>query len=355
MKSYRLNLIPGDGIGIDVIHEGRRVLDVLSETHGGIRFEYNELPWSCEYYLKHGRMMPEDGMTILADCDAILLGAVGFPGVPDHISLRDLLLPIRTGFDEYVNVRPIQLLPGLQSPLRSDKINFIVFRENSEGEYCGLGETTPERAVQESVFTRKGTERILRYAFEYAKNHGLSRVMSATKSNALNHSMVFWDSIYDEVRAQYPGIESSKMHIDALAGYFIMHPERLQVVVASNLFGDILTDLGSAMLGSIGISPSGNINPERKYPSMFEPIHGSAPDIAGKGIANPAGTFWAIAMMLEQLREKPAADLLMNAMLYRDGRFIMIFPGIVGALCINRSHNAIDMLELCALVGVIYS
>ena len=313
MKSYRLNLIPGDGIGIDVIHEGRRVLDVLAETHGGIRFDYNELPWSCEYYLKHGRMMPEDGMTILADCDAILLGAVGFPGVPDHISLRDLLLPIRTGFDEYVNVRPIQLLPGLHSPLRSDKINFIVFRENSEGEYCGLGETTHERAVQESVFTRKGTERILRYAFEYAKNRGLSRVMSATKSNALNHSMVFWDSIYDEVRAQYPGIEASKMHIDALAGYFIMHPERLQVVVASNLFGDILTDLGSAMLGSIGISPSGNINPERKYPSMFEPIHGSAPDIAGKGIANPVGTFWAIAMMLEHLQLEGEADRLMKA------------------------------------------
>ncbi len=313
MTTYRINLLPGDGIGVDVIHEGRRVLDALAERHGGLRFDYNELPWSCEYYLKHGKMMPDDGMKILADCDAILLGAVGFPGVPDHISLRELLLPIRTGFDEYVNVRPIKLLPGLVSPLRSDAIDFIVFRENSEGEYCGIGETTHDRAVQESVFTRKGTERILKYAFDYAVAHGLTKVMSATKSNALNHSMVFWDQIYDEVRAQYPSIEAAKMHIDALAGYFIMHPERLQVVVASNLFGDILTDLGSAMLGSIGISPSGNLNPERKYPSMFEPIHGSAPDIAGKGIANPIGTFWAIAMMLEHLQANDAADALMAA------------------------------------------
>ena len=258
-------------------------------------------------------MMPADGMEILRDCDAILLGAVGFPGVPDHVSLRDLLLPIRTGFDQYVNMRPIKLLPGLNSPLKNDKIDFVVIRENSEGEYCGQGETNEERSIQNAIFTRKGTDRIIRYAFDYAVANGKNKLLSATKSNALNHSMVFWDKIFDEVRQNYPGVESSQMHIDALAGYFIMHPDRLQVVVASNLFGDILTDLGSAMLGSIGISPSGNINPEGKYPSMFEPIHGSAPDIAGKGIANPVGTFWAIAMMLEQLREKESADLLMNA------------------------------------------
>ena len=312
MKTYRIDLIPGDGIGVDVVNEGVRVLEALAEKHGGMKFDFNTLPWSCAWYLEHGKMMPDDGMEILRDCDAILLGAVGFPGVPDHVSLRNLLLPIRTGFDQYVNMRPIKLLPGLVSPLKDDRIDFVVIRENSEGEYCGRGSTTPDKAVQEAIFTRKGTERIIRYAFDYAAKQGLTRVLSATKSNALNHSMVFWDNIFDEVRAQYPGMESGRMHIDALAGFFIMHPERLQVVVASNLFGDILTDLGSAMLGSIGVSPSGNINPEGKYPSMFEPIHGSAPDIAGKGIANPTGTFWAIAMMLEQLGEKPAADLLMD-------------------------------------------
>ena len=313
MKQYRLNLIPGDGIGVDVINEGVRVLDALAGKHGGLKFDFHTLPWSCAWYLEHGRMMPADGMEILRDCDSILLGAVGFPGVPDHVSLRELLLPIRTGFDQYVNMRPIKLLPGLVSPLKNDKIDFVVIRENSEGEYCGRGNTTADRAIQESVFTRKGTERIIRYACEYAKNNKMTKIISATKSNALNHSMVFWDQIFDEVRREYPELESGQMHIDALAGFFIMHPERLQMVVASNLFGDILTDLGSAMLGSIGISPSGNINPEGKYPSMFEPIHGSAPDIAGKGIANPTGTFWAIAMMLEQLGEKDIADLLMES------------------------------------------
>ncbi len=319
MNKIRLNLIPGDGIGVDVIREGRRVLDMAAALDGGIAFDYNELPWSCEYYLKHGRMMPDDGMDILRDCDAILLGAVGFPGVPDHISLRQLLLPIRVEFDEYVNMRPVKMLPGLNSPLKNEKMDFVCIRENSEGEYCGKGQwlnegQADETVVQESIFTRKGTDRILRYAFDYAVKNDLNNVISATKSNALNYSMVFWDNIFEEVRKDYPGIESSKMHVDALAGYFIMHPDKLQVVVASNLFGDILTDLGSAMLGSIGISPSGNINPEGKYPSMFEPIHGSAPDIAGKGIANPMGTFWAIAMMLEHLGHKNCADAVMNAM-----------------------------------------
>ncbi len=319
MKRFRLNLIPGDGIGVDVIHEGRRLLERVAQVNGGIAFDYNELPWSCEYYLKHGKMMPDDGMSILADCDAILLGAVGFPGVPDHISLRQLLLPIRVGFDEYVNMRPVKMLPGLNSPLKNENMDFVCIRENSEGEYCGKGEwlnegKADETVVQQSIFTRKGTERILRYAFEYAKKNGRDNVLSATKSNALNYSMVFWDKIFEEVRKDYPEITSAKMHVDALSGYFIMHPDRLQVVVASNLFGDILTDLGSAMLGSIGISPSGNINPEGKYPSMFEPIHGSAPDIAGKGIANPMGTFWAIAMMLEHLGCKGESDLIMDAM-----------------------------------------
>ena len=319
MKYFVIKLIPGDGIGVDVIREAVRVLKALEQKHGGISFDFQNLEWSCQYYLKTGQMMPADGMKILADCDAILLGAVGFPGVPDHVSLRQLLLPIRVGFDQYVNLRPVKLLPGLSSPIKNEKIDFVVIRENSEGEYCGKGEirdenTPDETVIQNSVFTRKGTERIIRYAFEYAAKHGQNKVMSATKSNALNYSMVFWDKVFHEIAAQNPGMDAAQMHIDALSGYFIMHPDRLQVVVASNLFGDILTDLGSAMLGSIGISPSANLNPEGKYPSMFEPIHGSAPDIAGKGIANPAGTFWAIAMMLEQLREKQAADMIMNAM-----------------------------------------
>lgn len=319
MRQFKINLIPGDGIGVDVIREGVRVLEALARKTGNLKFSFDPLPWSCEYYLKTGRMMPEDGLKILADCDAILLGAVGFPGVPDHISLRELLLPIRVEFDQYVNLRPIRLLPGLDSPLKNEAIDFVVIRENSEGEYCGRGsfheEGTPEEyVIQESRFSRKGTERIIRYAFDYAVRNHRDQVMSATKSNALNYSMVFWDKIFDKIRMEFPAIGARQMHIDALAGFFIMHPERLQVVVASNLFGDILTDLGSAMLGSIGISPSGNINPEGRYPGMFEPIHGSAPDIAGRGIANPIGTFWAIVMMLDQLELREEGRLLMAAM-----------------------------------------
>ena len=318
MNKFTVKLIPGDGIGVDVIREAVRLLNALAEKHGGLKFDFQELEWSCEYYLKTGRMMPEDGLKILADCDSILLGAVGFPGVPDHVSLRELLLPIRVGFDQYVNLRPVKLLKGLSSPIKNEDIDFVVIRENSEGEYCGKGsivdENTPEETVhQDSIFTRKGTERIIRYAYEYAKNHQLNKVMSATKSNALNYSMVFWDKVFHEVAEDYKNMESSQMHIDALAGYFIMHPDRLQVVVASTLFGDILTDLGSAMLGSIGISPSANLNPEGKYPSMFEPIHGSAPDIAGKGIANPIGTFWAASMMLDHLKQPLLAAKLMDA------------------------------------------
>lgn len=318
MKKFVIKLIPGDGIGVDVIQEAVRTLEALACRSGGIEFDFQTLPWSCQYYLKTGRMMPADGLRILADCDAILLGAVGFPGVPDHVSLRELLLPIRVQFDQYVNLRPVKLLPGLSSPIKNEAIDFVVIRENSEGEYCGKGEirnsgTPEETAVQEAIFTRQGTERIIRYAFEYARKHRLSKVMSATKSNALNYSMVFWDKVFQEVSAQYPATEARQMHIDALAGFFIMHPDRLQVVVASNLFGDILTDLGSAMLGSIGISPSANLNPEGRFPSMFEPIHGSAPDIAGKGIANPTGTLWAAAMMLSHLKLEAEAGLLMTA------------------------------------------
>ena len=318
MRKFAIDLIPGDGIGVDVIQEAVRVLNALAEKDGGVAFDFKNLPWSCRYYLETGRMMPEDGLKILADCDAILLGAVGFPGVPDHVSLRELLLPIRMRFDQYVNLRPVKLLPGLTSPIRNEAIDFVVIRENSEGEYCGKGSVTAagtpdELVIQEAHFSRKGTERIIRYAFEYARKYRKTEVMSATKSNALNYSMVFWDKVFHEVAAQYPACRARRMHIDALAGYFILHPERLEVVVAGNLFGDILTDLGSAMLGSIGISPSANLNPEGRFPSMFEPVHGSAPDIAGKGIADPVGTLWAAAMMLDHLKLEHLARNLMNA------------------------------------------
>ena len=268
--------------------------------------------------------MPDDGLKILEDCDSILLGAVGFPGVPDHISLRGLLIPIRVEFDQYINLRPVQLLEGLKSPLDiSDPrdINFMVVRENSEGEYCGEGyignENTPEEtAVQLARFTRKGVYRVIKYTFDYAVKNNLKSVISATKSNALNYSMDFWDKIFNEVALEYKhyNFETRSIFVDALGGLFILKPQMFDVVVGSNLFGDIITDLGSAMLGSIGISPSANINPEKKFPSMFEPVHGSAPDIAGKGIANPIGTIWSIVMMLDHLDLKEMADILMNTM-----------------------------------------
>ncbi len=322
MREIHLKLIPGDGIGVEVMAVARQLLNRLAALHGGLRFRYDEVPWSCAWCLEHGTMMPDDGLERLADGDAILLGAVGYPGVPDHVSLRGLLLPIRMGFDQFVNMRPVKLLPGLRSPLRDgtpETIDFVVMRENTEGEYCGVGRleskgTPQETAVQEARFTRRGTERIIRHAFEYAVAHGCDRVMSATKSNALNHSMVFWDGIFREVAADFPQCEAAVMHVDALAGKFILAPQDLQVVVASNLFGDILTDLGSAMLGSIGISPSANIDPTGRHPGMFEPVHGSAPDIAGKGLANPTGMIWTVAQMLEHLDLGEQAGQVMAAL-----------------------------------------
>ncbi len=322
MATITIKTIPGDGIGVEVMSEARLVLDRLSALHGGLDFQYHEMPWSCAWSLEHGRMMPEDGLQVLSDCDAILLGAVGYPGVPDHVSLRGLLLPIRMGFDQFVNLRPVKLLPGLDTPLKvaADKtIDFVVLRENTEGEYCGAGRlenpgTADETAVQEARFSRQGTERIIRYAFETARKRASHQLVSATKSNALNHSMVFWDRIFDEVKADFPQQQTRSMHVDALAGLFVLDPASLDVVVASNLFGDILTDLGSAILGSIGISPSANLDPTRRYPSMFEPVHGSAPDIAGRGLANPTGMFWTCALMLEHLGQQELADHLMQAL-----------------------------------------
>lgn len=324
MRKVYIKVIPGDGIGVEVIGEGLRILRKVEDIHGGINFVFDELDWGCNYYLKQSQMMPEEGLIVLSDCECILLGAVGFPGVPDHVSLRGLLLPIRQEFDQYINFRPIKLLEGFPSPLKTSNtkdIDFVIIRENSEGEYCGKGsirnENTPEElAIQEAWFSRKGTYRVINYAFEYAANHDLKHVVSATKSNALNYSMVFWDKIFNEVKGEYDGrnIDATSMHIDALSGLLILKPQMFDVIVGSNLFGDILTDLGSAMLGSIGISPSANINPEKTCPSMFEPSHGSAPDIAGKGIANPIGTVWAIVLMLDHLGLSEMSRLLMNSM-----------------------------------------
>ncbi len=319
MNKYKIALIPGDGIGVDEISEGVKVIETAMKIDGGFKAEYTHLPWSCKYYKETGKMMPDDGLKILKDHDAIYMGAVGFPGVPDHVSLWGLLLPIRFEFDEYINLRPIKLLKGIKGPLRknSEDIDFVVVRENTEGEYAGSGGrlykgNPSEVAIQTSIFTRKGTERVMRYAFELARKRKKD-LISVTKSNALNYSMVFWDDVFEEISKEYSDVKSKHMHVDAISGHFILHPEQIDVVVASNLFGDILTDLGAAIQGSIGMAAGGNINPEKKYPSMFEPIGGSAPDLAGKGIANPIGAIWAASMMLDFLGEKKSAKLIFDA------------------------------------------
>jgi tartrate dehydrogenase/decarboxylase/D-malate dehydrogenase len=321
LKHYRIATIPGDGIGVGTTIEAVETLQAVCRAHGGIKLTFEEYPWGCKYYLQHGEMMPADGLRILGDYDSILFGAVGFPSVPDHISLWGLLLPIRQGFDQYINLRPVRLLAGIPGPLRDkgpDDINFICIRENTEGEYGGVGGrlhrgSDHEVAIQTGVFTRAGVERVLRYGFEVAIRRPRRMLASTTKSNALQYSMVFWDEVFAALQAEYPEVSCRQYHVDALAARFITAPESLDVVVASNLFGDILTDLGGALQGSLGIPPSGNINPEGRYPSLFEPVHGSAPDIAGKGIANPIAAIWAASMMLDHLGHEDAGGLMMQA------------------------------------------
>src|SRR4051794_23401970 len=313
---------------MEVIPEGLRVLRRAGEVTGSFSIETADYDWSCEYYTRTGRMMPDDGLGQLADSDAIYLGAVGFPGVPDHVSLWGLLLPIRQGFDQYVNLRPVEILDGIPSPLR-DKgpgdIDILCIRENTEGEYSGLGGRfhvgrPEESAVQTSLFTRRGVERIARYAFARARERR-RMVASATKSNALQYSAVMWDEIIAEVAADHPDVELVSYHVDALAARFVTAPESLDVVVGSNLFGDILTDLGGALQGSLGLPASANLNPERAYPSMFEPVHGPAPRRAGQGVANPMAAVWAAALLLEHLGEEEAARLVMDGLrrVARDG------------------------------------
>jgi tartrate dehydrogenase/decarboxylase/D-malate dehydrogenase len=320
MKTYSIALIPGDGIGKEVVPQGVRVLDAVAARFG-FQLRYTDFDWSCDTYRQTGQMMPADGLDRLSQNDAIFLGAVGFPGVPDHISLWGLLIPIRRQFEQYVNLRPVRLLPGIPCPLAGKKpgdIDFWIVRENSEGEYSQIGGrvnagTDDEFVVQESIFTRKGTDRILRYAFNLAQSLGRPHVTSATKSNGIFHSMPFWDERFEAVGKDFPGVRMDQYHIDILAARFVMSPERFDVVVGSNLFGDILSDLGPGITGTIAVAPSANINPERRHPSMFEPVHGSAPDIAGQGIANPIGQIWSASMMLDHLGEPDAAAVIMQA------------------------------------------
>lgn len=321
MQDYHIAVIPGDGIGQEVCPEGLKVLDAAADISGAFRLHYDTFPWGCEYYLEHGQMMADDALKTLEQFDAIYFGAVGFPTVPDHITLHGLRLPICQGFDQYANVRPSLLLPGVQSPLHGKKegdIDFIVVRENTEGEYIGAGGRAhhgmpSEVAVETAVFSRAGVERVIRFAFELARSRSRRKLTSVTKSNAQRHTLTLWDEIFEEVSADYPDVTTERVLVDAMAARFVLQPESLDVVVASNLFADILTDLGGAICGSLGIAPSGNLNPERTYPSMFEPIHGSAPDIVGQGIANPIAMIWSGAMMLDFLGQTQTADLIMSA------------------------------------------
>ncbi|SDM73541.1 tartrate dehydrogenase/decarboxylase / D-malate dehydrogenase [Fictibacillus solisalsi] len=320
MKQYKIAVIAGDGIGPEVIDEGIKVLKQVAELDSGFQFNFTYFPWGCEFYTKNGTMMDDDGIEQLKEYDAIYLGAVGFPGVPDHISLWDLLLRIRKGFDQYVNIRPVKLLKGAHLPLvdvRREDIDMLFIRENSEGEYSGAGDwlfkdQEHEVVLQNSVFSRKGTERIIRYAFERAKKDGKS-LTSISKANALNYSMVFWDQVFEEVSAEYPEVETASYLVDAAAMLMIKDPKRFEVVVTSNLFGDILTDLGAALAGGIGLAAGANINPERDFPSMFEPIHGSAPDIAGQQISNPLAAIWSASQMLDFFGYETYGKLVLDA------------------------------------------
>jgi len=321
MKTFRIAAIPGDGIGKEVIPAGIRVLEVLQECEGTFRMQFDTLPWGCDYYHETGKMMAEDGLEVLTGYDAIYFGAVGHPSVPDHISLWGLRLNICQGFDQYANVRPARILPGITSPLRgrdTGDLDRVIIRENSEGEYSGVGGRAhrglPEEVSMDvSVFTRTGVRRIMAYAFELAQKRPKKQLTLVTKSNAQRHGMVMWDEIFDEVASGYADVSTDRMLVDAVTTRMVLRPDTLDVLVATNLHADILSDLAAALSGSLGIGATSNINPERTYPSLFEPIHGSAFDIMGKGIANPIGTFWTAVLMLEHLGEERASQNLMKA------------------------------------------
>jgi tartrate dehydrogenase/decarboxylase/D-malate dehydrogenase len=319
MREHRIAAIPGDGIGVEVVAAGLEVLQELARRDGGFRLAFEHFPWSSDYYLKHGHYIPDGGLDELRRFDAIFFGAVGAAEVPDHVSLWGLRLPICQGFDQYANVRPARVLPGLKSPLANGAgVDWVIIRENSEGEYSGSGGRVhrglPEEvATETSVFTRNGVERIHRFAFELARKRPRKKLTLVTKSNAQRHGMVLWDEIFFAVAKDYADVAWDRMLVDAITTRMVLKPETLDVLVASNLHADILSDLAAALAGSLGIAPTANLNPERRFPSMFEPIHGSAFDIVGKGIANPIATFWTAVMMLEHLGETAAATRLMQA------------------------------------------
>ena len=352
MNNYRIASIPGDGIGKEIMPEGVKVLNVLADVTQSYKIEWTEFPWGSEYYLSNGEMMPADGLKTLQEFDAIYFGAVGWPEVPDHITLWGLRLPICQGFQQYANVRPALLYPGVKGPLAEKDpgdIDLVVIRENTEGEYAGVGGraqkgTSQEVATETSVFTHNGVERVIRYAFELAVKRR-KKVSNVTKSNAQRYGFVLWDEVFQAVSTEYPQIETERVLVDAMAARFVLNPESLDVVVASNLHGDILTDLGGAIVGSLGMAPSGNINPERDYPSMFEPVHGSAPDIYGKGIANPIGMFLSGAMMLDFLGESEAGELIEKAV--RETAAQGILPPDVGgqAKTGEVTQSVIDIIK----------
>ncbi len=321
MATHRIAVIPGDGIGKETVPEGLRVLEAVAKRFG-IEFRFQHFAWDCDHYLKHGRMMPEDWYETLKPHDAIFYGAVGWPSkVPDHVSLWGSLIQFRRRFDQYVNLRPCRLMPGIPTPLANRKpgdIDFVVIRENTEGEYSSVGGrmfegTDREIVFQESVFSRKGVDRIMKFAFELGTKRPAKHVTSATKSNGISITMPYWDERFKEMAARYPAIRTDQFHIDILTAHFVRFPDRFDVVVSSNLFGDILSDLGPAVCGTIGIAPSANINPERDYPSLFEPVHGSAPDIAGQGVANPIGQIWSGSLMLDHLGHAEAGAAVVRA------------------------------------------
>jgi tartrate dehydrogenase/decarboxylase/D-malate dehydrogenase len=319
MVVSRIAVIAGDGIGPEVIAAGKRVLDAAARADGGFALDFTDFPWGTAYYQERGQMMPEDAIATLAGFDAIYLGAVGWPTVPDHVTLWGLLIPLRRAFDQYINLRPVRLLRGVASPLtQPGAIDIVVVRENTEGEYSDVGGrlysgTPHELAVQESIFTRRGVERVVRYAYALAATRR-NKLVGATKSNGIRVTMPFFDEIFREVGREYPGVEASLMHADALAAALVLRPQTFDVIVGSNLFGDILSEITAAVSGSIGIAPSANLDPERRFPSMFEPIHGSAPDIAGQGIADPAGAIWAGALLLEHLGHAAAGSRVLRAL-----------------------------------------
>lgn len=320
MKHFKIAVIAGDGIGPEVIAEGKKVFFGAAQMDGHFTVTFEDFPWGCEYYLKTGEMMPADGLDTLSRFDAVYLGAVGYPGVPDHISLGDLLLRIRRGFDQYINLRPVKLLAGAPCPLADvppEDIDMIVVRENSEGEYANVGArlypgTERDVALQTGVFSRHGCTRVIRYAYELARREKRS-LTSISKGNALRYSMVFWDDIFAEIGKEYPDVETHTLLVDAASMFFVKDPKRFEIVVTSNLFGDILTDLGAAIAGGMGLAAGANLNPERRFPSMFEPIHGSAPDIAGQGLANPLASIWSVSQMLEFLGEPVWAGRILSA------------------------------------------